>query len=88
MRKNNWCSQRMASIRHVSFLHPDSRPKFFEEFALKVIRSSAVLPTHYAFILDGNGRCAEVRNQSPTESHKQGFDNIEKVSLFLVSISF
>ena len=65
---------------NIQGLHKESRPNIFQRFALNVIKSSHSLPKHYAFILDGNRRFAKLLKQSPTDGHRQGFDNMDRVS--------
>lgn len=38
------------------------------------------LPTHMAFIIDGNGRWAKARGLTRSMGHKAGFDNLEKIT--------
>lgn len=38
------------------------------------------LPTHVAFIMDGNGRWAKMRNKRRNEGHREGANTLKKVS--------
>ena len=40
---------------------------------------SEIIPAHVAFIMDGNGRWAEARQQPRTEGHVAGLENIRRV---------
>lgn len=38
------------------------------------------LPTHVAFIMDGNGRWAKMRNKRRNEGHREGANTLKKIS--------
>lgn len=40
--------------------------------------NSTIIPTHLAFILDGNGRWAKLRGKPRSEGHKQGVKAVQK----------
>lgn len=43
------------------------------------------LPNHVAIILDGNGRWAEQRGLARSKGHLAGFENLKKVSTYILS---
>lgn len=43
------------------------------------------MPNHVAIILDGNGRWATKRNLSRSMGHKAGFDNLKKLSKYILN---
>jgi len=44
--------------------------------------SETIVPTHVAFIMDGNGRWATSRGLPRSAGHKQGIDSVERVISF------
>lgn len=43
------------------------------------------IPNHVGIILDGNGRWAKQRNKSRSEGHKAGYDNLKKLSVYILN---
>ena len=43
------------------------------------------IPNHVAIILDGNGRWAEIRSKKRTEGHKAGYENLKKLSKYILN---
>lgn len=43
------------------------------------------IPRHVALILDGNGRWAKERGKKRTEGHKAGYENLKKISKYILS---
>lgn len=43
------------------------------------------IPNHVAIILDGNGRWATAQGMSRSEGHKHGFNNLKKLSEYILS---
>ena len=39
-----------------------------------------IIPNHVAIILDGNGRWAKERGMSRSDGHKEGFNNLTKLT--------
>src|SRR5512147_3242920 len=42
-------------------------------------QAKAILPTHVAIIMDGNGRWAKQRGLPRTEGHRQGVENLRRI---------
>ena len=47
--------------------------------------SKLKIPTHVAFIVDGNGRWATEKGKIRSEGHKQGFLNLKKLTAYIFS---
>jgi undecaprenyl diphosphate synthase len=43
------------------------------------------IPNHVGIILDGNGRWAQERNKKRSEGHKAGYDNLKKLSVYILN---
>lgn len=43
------------------------------------------IPNHVAIILDGNGRWAKEQGKKRTEGHKEGFNNLKKLSKYVLN---
>lgn len=44
-----------------------------------------IIPNHVGIILDGNGRWAKQRNKKRSEGHKAGYDNLKKISVYILN---
>ncbi len=42
------------------------------------------IPNHVAIILDGNGRWAKEKGKKRTEGHKEGYENLKKISKYIL----
>ena len=47
--------------------------------------SNLKIPNHVGIILDGNGRWAQSKNKTRSEGHKAGFENLKKLSTYILS---
>ena len=43
------------------------------------------IPYHVGLILDGNGRWAKERGLIRTEGHKAGYENLKKLSVYILN---
>lgn len=43
------------------------------------------IPNHVAIILDGNGRWAKERGLKRTEGHKEGYENLKRISKYILN---
>ena len=43
------------------------------------------IPNHVAIILDGNGRWAKEKGLKRTEGHKEGYENLKKISKYILN---
>ncbi|KAM7536684.1 hypothetical protein Aperf_G00000088827 [Anoplocephala perfoliata] len=57
----------------------------FQNLALNVLKQGEI-PSHVAFIMDGNRRYAISHGLQKTEGHKQGFSKLSEVSAFFILI--
>ena len=47
-----------------------------------------IIPNHVGIIMDGNGRWAQERGQIRTFGHKKGAENLKKLCIYSLSVSW
>ncbi|VDM18639.1 unnamed protein product [Hydatigera taeniaeformis] len=68
----------MLSKFKMPWVKQDYKYSCFQKLAMNVLKQG-IIPTHVAFIMDGNRRHATAHGLQKTEGHKQGFSKLSEV---------